>query len=272
MLSMPRKAISLYAEDLEDESLVFHSRRKEVNCLNASARFVFEHCDGETPLVQVAAELESKFDLQGGEELVKLALDRLSRQGLVEGWQRSGVTRRGFLQRFAASAAYLPLVASTLAPTPAYALSGDCSTVGDAGCTALLATSSNVRGGRRFSGCAESCKPTADGETCAQLCATIYCADPTNPLGNCTTDDTFNPNSVAGGLCRTLFSSGHINFSCSDGRAAAVATFEQQLILQCASGLDAGSFNCPTVDVTCPATGTTVTRRMFEYVCCDCSL
>lgn len=262
---MPLKTHQVFSEALGDELLVFHHATMEAASLNRTARWVYERCDGRTPVLEVARLLELELSTEGGEELVRMALDRLKRRGLVQGWSGKGISRRDFLDRFGKVAALLPAISVTLAPTPAYALSRDCMTVGDAGCTtALLA-----QPGQRFSGCSEPCKTSAGLTECANQCAKFYCADPTNPSGDCVSDD--GQHSLGNtARCLSLFSTGTVNFSCAAGRSAAVSIFFNQLTLQCASGLDSGSFNCPTVNVVCPTTMSTVSRRMFEYVCCDC--
>jgi hypothetical protein len=263
-MKMPKKATRLLWEPIGDELLVYSSSKQEASCLNGLARRVFERCDGQTTLQEVAHELACELGVEEAMQTLELSLIQLQKKSLVQDWAGLPTSRRKVLGHVGQALLALPFITSVAAPSAAAAASINCTAVDSASCAALFSTSPNVVGGRRFSGCAEGCN-------CPNRCATFYCADPTL-AGDCTSDDTSNPNSVANSpYCGALFATGHINFSCAAGRAAAVATFFNQLTLQCSSGLDSGSFNCPAVNVTCPATGSIVSRRMFEYVCCDCS-
>lgn len=259
---MPRKSPRLVLEPLQDELLVYCSSRQEASCLNPTARRVLERCDGQTPVHEVARELSPAH----GEALLQLTLSMLSKKGLILDWKGPATSRRKFLQL---SGLLLPVITSVLAPSPAAAASLNCTADSGAGCAALLATSPFVQGGRRFSGCGEGCKSGGSDPTCStNRCATFYCADPNNSMGTCTSDDTANPNNVSTPYCGAVFSSGSIVADCAQGRSAAVSIFFNQRAIF--PNQNIGSFNCPVAETVSIDASTTIFRRMFEYVCCDC--
>ena len=252
MTHMPRQSPRLVLEALNDELLVYCPTRQEASCLNPTARFVLERCDGETPLQQVAQEI--------GDAVLRQTLNMLQKKGLIQDWK---TTRRQFLGKAA-----VPVILSVLAPSPAAAASVNCTASSGSSCASLLATSPYVRGGRRFSGCGEGCTNGGSDPTCTtNRCATLYCGDP-NTAGDCTSDDINNPNNVSTPYCGGVFSSGSIVADCAQGRSVAVSTFNSQRSLF--PNQNIGSFNCPVVESFVVNPTSTIFRRMFEYVCCDC--
>jgi hypothetical protein len=185
------------------------------------------------------------------------------KKGLIQDWKAPSNSRRQFLKK-----ATLPIIVSVLAPSPAAAASVNCTASSGSGCAALLGSSPYVKGGRRFSGCGEGCSNGGSDPTCStNRCATFYCADP-NTSGDCTSDDTTNPNNVTTPYCGAVFSSGSIVADCAQGRSAAVSIFFNQRSIF--PNQNIGSFNCPVAESVSINASTTIFRRMFEYVCCDC--
>lgn len=128
---MPKaKRDNILVSELEDEVLLYDVLDKRAHALNPTAAVVWQKCDGQTTLTDMAASLEAR-GIAPGEQAVTLALQELSKAGLVD--QRSGVTglsRREFARRvgqvgLAVGAA--PVVASIVVPTAMAASSVTCS-------------------------------------------------------------------------------------------------------------------------------------------------
>ena len=112
----------LLIEKLADEVLVYDLDRHKAHCLNRTAALVWDCCDGKSTVAQMAARVEDETNLPVGQDLVWLALDQLSKTGLlVEPLYRqkasSGISRRQVVRRIGLTAAVaLPLITSILAP------------------------------------------------------------------------------------------------------------------------------------------------------------
>jgi hypothetical protein len=115
----------LVLRPLRDELLVYDLDSHRVHCLNPVAAAVWRQCDGRATPAQIAARLvgDATIDMRADlrEEVVALALDRLSAAGLLLGPRppRPRLRRRELMRWLGAAA--LPLVASVVAPTPAEA-------------------------------------------------------------------------------------------------------------------------------------------------------
>ncbi len=127
----PERRIDLILQCLDDELLVYDPRDHRVHCLNATARAVWEHCDGRTPVEAIAREVARELGAPADPDLADLALARLAEAGLLAGPLPAGrhrVSRREASRRLLAAgvaSALLPVVQSILAPTAAEA--GTCS-------------------------------------------------------------------------------------------------------------------------------------------------
>ncbi len=115
----------LLVEPLEDEVLVYDLERHRAHCLNATAAFVWEHCDGERDVGELCRLLEEELGSPATPEIVELALDRLHRARLLETAPARemprGQTRRQAIRRMAKVGIALPLVMTIVTPLPAQA-------------------------------------------------------------------------------------------------------------------------------------------------------
>jgi|SRR6266404_2263473 len=112
----------LVVQEMPDELLVYDLRSHKAHCLNETAAFVWNHCDGLITVAEMAALLEQEWNKQVGEDVVWLALKQLSRADLLQDrvvTNGDGVrtSRRSVLRKLGAAAAMTPLVISILAPT-----------------------------------------------------------------------------------------------------------------------------------------------------------
>jgi hypothetical protein len=112
----------LVVQEMPDEVLVYDLKSHKAHCLNETAAFVWNHCDGKTTATEMAAFMEKEWGKPVTEDVVWLALKQLSRAELlqeriapsVEGMRAS---RRAVLRKLGAAAAMTPLVISIVAPT-----------------------------------------------------------------------------------------------------------------------------------------------------------
>jgi hypothetical protein len=125
---MPRaRQDELVVEELPDETLVYDLKRHKARCLNRTAALVWQHCDGQTTVPELAALLKKELDIPGDEAVVWMALDRLGRAHLLSGpvtlpADRAQYSRREVLRtlrRVAGISLLLPVIESIVAPRAA---------------------------------------------------------------------------------------------------------------------------------------------------------
>jgi hypothetical protein len=131
------KTRGVIVEHLADEVLVYDLERDRAHCLNPTAARVWELCDGQRSVTQIASEIGSGAGSEASEEVVWLAVEQLSRAGLMERSVKlpgKGMRRREVIKRIAVAAAIgVPVVTSIVAPTASHAANciptgGGCST------------------------------------------------------------------------------------------------------------------------------------------------
>jgi hypothetical protein len=129
----------LVIQELPDEVLVYDLDR--AHCLNQTAAFVWQRCDGKNTTAQIARTLGQQFDCTVDEKIVWLALDQLGKNHLLDRQPAPppalvGMNRRAMVRALGLAAIVaVPLVTSIVAPTPAMAASAPdgsgCSSNGD---------------------------------------------------------------------------------------------------------------------------------------------
>ena len=153
------KRIEALARELHDELLVYDRQRHRVHCLNKIAAAVWLECNGEATVPEIAKKLENPMRIDGDDVLVRLAVAKLGKAGLLEKSDAAFdgaefLSRRDVLKRIRTIAlVVLPAVTTMLVPTPAFAAS----------CFPLLHTCSNnpqcCSGHCGFSGVSLVCLP-----------------------------------------------------------------------------------------------------------------
>jgi hypothetical protein len=143
----------LVIQELPDEVLVYDLDRDRAHCLNQTAAFVWQRCDGRTSTGEIARSLGQKVNASVDEKVVWFAIDQLGRNHLmaslpVPPQSVAGLNRREMVRALGLAAAVaVPVVASIVAPTPAQATTcvgagGSCAISTD--CCAGLACNSNL--------------------------------------------------------------------------------------------------------------------------------
>ena len=129
----------LVVRELPEEVLVYDLDTHKALCLNRTAALVWKCCDGQSGVESILRALRAELQAPVTEEVVWLALERLSRDRLLTERVRrpatlAGVSRREVLKKIGLAAAVtLPVVTAIVAPTTAQAAS--CVPTGGA-CTA----------------------------------------------------------------------------------------------------------------------------------------
>ena len=117
----------LVIQELPDEVLVYDLDRDRAHCLNQTAAFVWQRCDGRNTTAQIARTLGQQFDCTVDEKVVWLALDQLGRNNLLDRQPAPppalmGMNRRAMVRALGVAALVaVPVVTSIIAPTPAQA-------------------------------------------------------------------------------------------------------------------------------------------------------
>ena len=128
-MTYPKQAASIHVEQLGNELCIYNWQRKEVHALNPTAARVWQQCDGQTSLAQIAAMLQADLQVPDAEakELAWLTLAQLEKahllhESVVKPADHKILPRRAFL-KLGIAAALLPMVHSIVAPTPVAAQS-----------------------------------------------------------------------------------------------------------------------------------------------------
>lgn len=138
---------SLLIRKLGEETLVYDLETHRASCLNREAAAVFEACDGQRSLAEIQQQVARTLGTPLQDWCVELAIDRLSRSGLLDdGTSPPSAPRREVLRRLAAAAAFsLPVVMTVVAPDTAAAQSclptgTACPMAGSATCCTMACT------------------------------------------------------------------------------------------------------------------------------------
>ncbi len=117
----------LVIQELPDEVLVYDLDRDRAHCLNETAAFVWQRCDGRTSTVEIARSLGQKVNAPIDEKVVWFAIDQLGRNHLMSSLpvppqSVAGLNRREMVRVLGIAAVVaVPVVASIVAPAPAEA-------------------------------------------------------------------------------------------------------------------------------------------------------
>ena len=110
----------LVVQELPDEVVVYDLKRHKAHCLNKTAAFIWNHCDGETTVTELTNLLEQEAGSPLDEQVVWYTLDKLRKADLLEGRLNSpvdeGMSRRRMIRRLGAMIV-VPTVVSLIAPS-----------------------------------------------------------------------------------------------------------------------------------------------------------
>lgn len=107
---------------IDDEVIAYDTERHKAHCLNRTAAFVWEHCDGQTSVAEVASRLTREFEAPIDQTAVWLAVEQLGKARLLAETPQPprGLSRREVLKRLGVAAALaVPLVTTIRMPAAA---------------------------------------------------------------------------------------------------------------------------------------------------------
>lgn len=120
----------LVVQEVGEETLVYDLRNNRAHCLNYSAALIWNACDGNRGVDEIAGHVRSTTGERIGLEVVGLALKQLSERDLLTGHESiSSVQdlRRELLKKIGAvSVAALPVISSLVVPDSALAQTSFC--------------------------------------------------------------------------------------------------------------------------------------------------
>ena len=117
---------------IDDEVIVYDTERHKAHCMNRTAARVWEHCDGQTSVAEVARRLTHELQTPVDDRVVWLAVEQLGKAHLLAETPQPprGLSRRELLKRLGVAAALaLPLVTTIV--TPAAAQGASCIPLGE---------------------------------------------------------------------------------------------------------------------------------------------
>jgi len=112
----------MVVQDLPDEVLVYDLRNHKAHCLNRTAAFVWNRCDGRSTPDEIAEMMEKEWQSPVSVDAVWFTLNKLSKADLLHErivlpQSKSGMSRRTAIRRLGIGALMIPAVISIVAPT-----------------------------------------------------------------------------------------------------------------------------------------------------------
>jgi len=123
---------NLVVQELKDEVLIYDLKINKALCLNHTSALVWNLCDGKKSITEIKQAVSQKLKAPVKDEIIWLALERLSEQNLLVSQINTqhiyqGMSRREVVKRIGiASAVSLPVVSAIIAPTAISAQSLGC--------------------------------------------------------------------------------------------------------------------------------------------------
>src|SRR6266550_6313102 len=114
----------LIVKEIDDEVLVYDLKTDQAHCLNKTAALVWQHCDGQRSMSDIADSIAKHTDAPVDERVVLLALDGLGKHELLEkSLMRpaylEGISRRELAKQVGLAALAIPVILSISSPAPA---------------------------------------------------------------------------------------------------------------------------------------------------------
>ena len=112
----------MVVQELPDEVLVYDLRHHKAHCLNRTAAFVWNRCDGRSTPGEIAEMMEKEWQSPVSVDAVWFTLNKLSKADLLHErivlpQSKSGMSRRTAIRRLGIGALMIPAVISIVAPT-----------------------------------------------------------------------------------------------------------------------------------------------------------
>lgn len=120
---------NIWVQELGSEILIYDALENKAFCLNETSALIWQECDGTKSVEEIAENAGKKASNKISTDFVRLALDELNEQNLLQSQDfaadiLSGMTRREVIKKVGlASALALPVVTSLVSPLAAQAAS-----------------------------------------------------------------------------------------------------------------------------------------------------
>src|SRR5438445_2500999 len=117
----------LVIQQADNEVLVYDLNTNKAACLNETAAFVWQNCNGSNGIADIAQALGRKTNSEVNDDVVWLAIDELSKNRLLEEkvaaeYSFTGVSRRDVIKKIGLGTMIaLPLIATLGAPQAIHA-------------------------------------------------------------------------------------------------------------------------------------------------------
>ncbi len=138
-LNPAARKTGLVVQEALDELLVYDMETNKAHCLNKTAAYVWQACNGSRNISEIAEYVGSLAGTKFSDDLVWLAIDQLNDNDLLEkafDGEFNGISRRDVIKKIGlTSMVALPIIASLVAPPTAMA-SASCNCVSDLACQA----------------------------------------------------------------------------------------------------------------------------------------
>ncbi len=118
---------NIVEQEIDGEVLIYDLVKNKAFCLNKTSALVWQSCDGKKTIAEISDWLGKQLNSQTNEDIVWLALDQLSKEGLIVPETKpvskfAGLTRREAIRKVGlASVIALPLITSLVAPLAIHA-------------------------------------------------------------------------------------------------------------------------------------------------------
>jgi hypothetical protein len=118
----------LITKELAGELIIYDRESDRAHCLNSTAAFVWNHCDGRTSVTRMVQMLEDETNATVEPEIILYALEQLNNSELLDDADAAiapapGLSRRAVVRMGVAAALAVPFISSITAPTAAQAAS-----------------------------------------------------------------------------------------------------------------------------------------------------
>ena len=170
----------LVIQQTDSEVLVYDLNTNKASCLNETAAFVWQNCDGSNSIADIADALGRRTNDIVNDDMVWLAIDELSKNKLLDEEVSSnqvfdGMSRREVIKKVGlGTMVALPLVLTLVAPAAAQGLSCNAGTTCTCTINAMTAGAGNPCAPSNSAGCAGAsctCKAVDNGNNFNGTCS-----------------------------------------------------------------------------------------------------
>jgi Coenzyme PQQ synthesis protein D (PqqD) len=150
---------NLVEQQSDTECLIYDLQTNKMYCLNETATRIYHLCDGTNSVSKITAKLSKEFKSPINEHFIRLALEQLKKNNLLENNDDVSIdfgnlSRRAVIRKIGlATAVALPVISSVIAPLAASASSTCATTNRDLGCPCTQNS---------------QCAPTSGGNGCCE--------------------------------------------------------------------------------------------------------